>query len=53
MAEIMLPVNVEEGRSLGTKSATSDHLRSVKGLAHWNFFKMLDIGMEEGIIVFR
>lgn len=51
MAEIMLPVNVEERRSLGTEAATGDHLSSVKGLAHRDFFKMFDIGMEEGIIV--
>lgn len=52
MAEIMLPVDVEERRSLRTEAATGDHLTCVKGLAHGYFLEMFDIGMEEGIIVF-
>jgi hypothetical protein len=51
MPLINLTVDVEEGLGLWAQSSTGNHFGSVKRFAHRDIFKMLNVGMKDGLIV--
>ena len=51
MALINLTVDVEERLALWAQSSTGNHLGSVECFAHRDIFKMLNVGMKDGLIV--